>query len=100
MTKFKTICVSAAFLSFVAGSAFAAAPPNTVQLLFSSFITTTGIATAQVTRTFGPFTSNALVFLASNGTATGSGNAGAVVQIKKDGVVIAADDSADDVSSP
>jgi hypothetical protein len=101
MPKFTTICASAALLSFLAGAAFAAPPPNTVKVLLSSFIKTTSAgATVTVTKSVGPFTTDALVFTSANGitTPTAGTNAGAVTRIKKDGVPIASDDSFDNVA--
>jgi hypothetical protein len=101
MTKLKAMCASAALLVFVAGSAFAAAPPNTVKLLGTFFTTLTNPgATASVQKTFGPFATDALVFTAANGRTqpvAGGGPAGAVTRIKRDGVPIASDDSFEDV---
>jgi hypothetical protein len=94
MRRFKTICMSAAFLSFVASSAFAVAPPNTVELLFSSSAASSSPgATAQVSRTVGPFDTDALVFTSATGRTTGTGSSGAVTRIQKDGRTIASDGS-------
>jgi hypothetical protein len=93
MITLRKLSLSAAILTFVAGSAFAAAPPNTVRLHASFFNTSTQPgATVTVQKTLGPFKTDALVFIIGNGRSQPTtNNAGTVVRIKRDAVVFASD---------
>lgn len=101
MSKLKLMTSGVAILSLLTSSALATAPNGTVKVLRSIAVHTTDPGpTAQVSANVGPFSSDALVFVAVSGqTIPTSSPAGAVTRIKRDGVTIAADDSYDDVPS-